>query len=41
MKYKASYGSSASPAIVAQIEQELARLERDGVPTLPPSTKTN
>jgi phosphomannomutase len=39
MKYKASYGSSASPSIVAQIEQELARLERDGVPALPPQPK--
>ncbi len=36
IKYKASYGSSASPAIVAQIETELARVEREGVPTLPP-----
>jgi phosphomannomutase len=39
MKYKASYGSSASPAIVAQIEQDLARLEREGVPALPPQPK--
>ena len=36
VKYKASYGSSASPAIVAQIEAELARIVRDGVPILPP-----
>jgi phosphomannomutase len=36
VKYKASYGSSASPAIVAQIETELARVQRDGFPTLPP-----
>jgi phosphomannomutase len=36
VKFKASYGSSASPAIVAQIEQELAIVSRDGVPTLPP-----
>jgi len=36
MKLKASYGSSASPAIVAQVEQELARVLRDGVPALPP-----
>ena len=36
MKYKASYGSSASPAIVAQIEDELANVLRDGVPALPP-----
>jgi alpha-D-glucose phosphate-specific phosphoglucomutase len=34
MKFKASYGSSASPAIVAQIEQELAVVLRDGVPAL-------
>src|SRR5271155_4012174 len=36
MKYKASYGSSASPAIVAQIEDELKKVLRDGVPPLPP-----
>ncbi len=36
IKFKASYGSSASPAIVAQIETELARVLRDGVPALPP-----
>ena len=36
MKYKASYGSSASPAIVAQIEIELEKVLRDGVPALPP-----
>ncbi len=35
MKFKASYGSSASPAIVAQIETELAKVLRDGVPPLP------
>lgn len=35
MKFKASYGSSASPAIVAQIETELAKVLRDGVPALP------
>ncbi len=35
VKYKASYGSSASPAIVAQIENELARVLDDGVPRLP------
>jgi alpha-D-glucose phosphate-specific phosphoglucomutase len=38
VKYKASYGSSASPAIVAQIEAELAKVLRDGVPALPPRT---
>lgn len=36
VKYKASYGSSASPAIVAQIEAELARVQRDGI-SLPPA----
>jgi phosphomannomutase len=36
MKYKASYGSSALPSIVAQIEQELAAVLRDGLPALPP-----
>ena len=36
MKFKASYGSSASPAIVAQVETELERVLRDGVPALPP-----
>jgi phosphomannomutase len=36
IKFKASYGSSASPAIVAQIEAELATVLRDGVPPLPP-----
>jgi phosphomannomutase len=36
VKFKASYGSSASPAIVAQIEQELRRILSDGVPPLPP-----
>ena len=36
MKFKASYGSSALPSIVAQIEQELAVVMREGVPALPP-----
>ncbi|MGH9736183.1 MAG: phosphoglucomutase/phosphomannomutase family protein [Candidatus Acidiferrales bacterium] len=36
VKLKASYGSSASPAIVAQVEAELARVLREGVPPLPP-----
>jgi phosphomannomutase len=35
IKYKASYGSSALPSIVAQIETELERVQRDGVPPLP------
>ena len=36
IKYKASYGSSALPSIVAQIENELENVQRDGVPPLPP-----
>jgi phosphomannomutase len=36
IKYKASYGSSALPSIVAQIETELAAAIQKGVPTLPP-----
>jgi len=36
VKFKASYGSSASPAIVAQVEAELERVLRNGVPRLPP-----
>jgi len=36
VKLKASYGSSASAAIVAQVEMELAKVLRDGVPALPP-----
>ncbi len=36
VKFKASYGSSASPAIVSQIEQEIAIVLRDGIPALPP-----
>ncbi len=35
VKYKASYGSSALPAIVAQIEKELQAVLRDGQPELP------
>src|SRR5579863_7538050 len=35
IKYKASYGSSASPFIVGQIEAELANVMRDGLPPLP------
>lgn len=35
IKYKASYGSSALPSIVAQIETELADVQRDGLPPLP------
>ena len=36
IKYKASYGSSALPSIVAQIESELVKVLRDGIPPLPP-----
>jgi alpha-D-glucose phosphate-specific phosphoglucomutase len=36
IKYKASYGSSALPSIVAQIEQELATAHHRDTPQLPP-----
>jgi phosphomannomutase len=36
MKLKASYGSSASPAIVSQVEGELEKVLHEGVPSLPP-----
>jgi phosphomannomutase len=36
IKYKASYGSSAMPSIVAQIEQELDVAQQKSVPPLPP-----
>ena len=36
IKYKASYGSSALPSIVAQIEKELAFVESQSLPPLPP-----
>jgi phosphomannomutase len=36
MKLKASYGSSASPAIVSQVESELEKVLREGVPSLAP-----
>jgi alpha-D-glucose phosphate-specific phosphoglucomutase len=38
MKFKASYGGSASPAIIAQIEPELDKVLREGIPTLPPQS---
>ncbi len=38
IKYKASYGSSALPSIVAQIEQELKVVEEKSVPPLPTRT---
>ena len=37
VKFKASYGSSASPAIVAQIEKDLALILRDRVPAALPT----
>ena len=36
IKYKASYGSSALPSVMAQIESELAGVMATGVPPLPP-----
>jgi alpha-D-glucose phosphate-specific phosphoglucomutase len=36
MKYKASYGSSALPSIVAQIEKELTQVMSSDIPALPP-----
>jgi phosphomannomutase len=36
IKFKATYGSSALPTIVAKIESELGKVLRDGVPALPP-----
>src|SRR5271169_6121681 len=36
IKYKASYGSSALPSIVAQIEKELAWVQENSVAPLPP-----
>ncbi len=36
IKYKASYGSSALPSIVAQIEKELAGVQQETVAPLPP-----
>jgi len=36
IKYKASYGSSALPSIVLQIENELQFVESAGIPPLPP-----
>jgi phosphomannomutase len=36
VKFKASYGSSALPSIVAQVEKELAMVLANGVPPLPP-----
>jgi phosphomannomutase len=36
VKLKARYGSSASLAIVAQVEAELEKVHREGVPNLPP-----
>jgi phosphomannomutase len=36
IKFKAGYGSSALPSIMAQIEAELRWVERQGAPALPP-----
>jgi phosphomannomutase len=36
IKYKASYGSSALPSIVAQIEEDLDVVQGEGAPPLPP-----
>jgi phosphomannomutase len=36
IKYKASYGSSAMPSIVAQIEKELDVVQQKSLPSLPP-----
>jgi len=36
VKLKASYGSSASAVIVAQVEKELEKVLREGVPVFPP-----
>src|ERR1700675_1061909 len=36
IKYKASYGSSALPSIIAQIEIELAEVQKNAVTPLPP-----
>jgi phosphomannomutase len=36
IKYKASYGSSALPSIVAQIEEDLDVVQQKSVPPLPP-----
>ena len=36
IKYKASYGSSALPSIVAQIEEDLDIVQKANVPPLPP-----
>ena len=38
IKFKASYGSSALPSIVEQIEHELAIVQAQGLPNLPPRT---
>jgi len=38
VKFKASYGSSALPSIVAQVEKELGIVLADGVPPLPART---
>ncbi|HWF13088.1 MAG TPA: phosphoglucomutase/phosphomannomutase family protein [Candidatus Acidoferrales bacterium] len=39
VKFKASYGSSALPSIVEQVEKELATVLANGIPPLPPQTE--
>jgi phosphomannomutase len=39
MKFKASYGSSASPAITAEVEEQLAMVLANGIPALPPQNE--
>src|SRR5215467_8484369 len=39
IKYKASYGSSALPSIVAQIEEQLSFVDSRNIPPLPPQPK--
>src|SRR5215475_10290312 len=39
IKYKANYGSSALPSIVAQIEKELAFVQSRDIPALPPQPR--
>ncbi|GAC1632115.1 MAG: phosphoglucomutase/phosphomannomutase family protein [Candidatus Acidiferrum sp.] len=39
LKYKASYGSSALPSIVAQIEKELAFVQSSDISPIPPQPK--
>jgi phosphomannomutase len=36
VKFKAPYGSSASPAVIAQIDAQLARVQREGIGSVAP-----